>query len=465
MTIKMRLTLLFTMVVALLLAVLMWALYVYAGFQRSTEFTKHLFGRALTAATVVLESDEMSPHALEPFRRTLNNYQLTGESITIFDDRNMPVFKFGVHPLTITQPLRERTLGSHGLQFVTSNDTQTVYFPYEDNGKIYIVVASAIDVAGLHSLDRLRLSLIAGFAIAVTVTALIGWWFASRAMAPIAQIMGRAERISAQDLHIRLDEGNGKDELAHLARAFNRMLARLESAFHSQRQFIAHASHEIRTPLTTLEGQLEVALMKLRTELEYEATLRNALEDTRRLRTLSNDLLLLARAESELFQHPTTVHQFDEILFAAIEGLHRRYPRRVLDIRFPSSVENESVFRVRGNDDLLRAAVVNIIENALKYSDERTPVRITFEALDGTLRLSVTDQGRGIDPADLEKIFEPFFRGERTQDIPGTGIGLALVRTVIRHHGGTVTIESVPDAATTLTITLPTEVIAETAER
>lgn len=456
MTIKMRLTLLFTVVVALLLAVLMWSLYVYAAYQRSSQFSKQLFARALTAATVVLESDEMSAHALEPFRKNLNNYQLANESIAVFDDRNQPVFHLGVHSLSITQRLREQAMAGNGLEFIR-NDTQTVYFPYEDNGKIFVIVVAAIDNAGLRSLDTLRLSLIGAFAIAITVVAVVGWWFASRAMSPIADIMNRAERISAEDLHIRLGEGNGKDELAHLARAFNGMLARLEAAFRSQRQFIAHASHEIRTPLTTLEGQLEVALMKLRTELEYETILRNALEDTRRLRTLSNDLLLMARAESEFFQRPTTIYQLDEIIFTALEEIHHRHPHRVIDMQFASAVENESAFRIRGNDDLLRVAIANVLENALKYSDDRSPVRMTFETVGRWLRIVVEDQGKGIDPGDLDHIFEPFFRGERTQDTPGTGIGLALVRTIVRHHGGSVAIKSTPDLGTTVTITLPAE--------
>ncbi len=455
MTIKLRLTLMFTGVLALLMATLMWALYLYASFQRSSEFTRQLFARALTAATVALERDEMTPDALAPFRNTLYSYQLDSESVAIFDQRNQAVFRSGVHPLTITSELRGRALAGRGLEVNDTGDVQSVYFPYEDNGGLYVVVVSAIDKAGLRSLETLGISLIAGFFAATTLMALAGWWFASRAMAPIADLMNRAERISAEDLHIRLHEGNGKDELAHLAQAFNRMLERLESAFRSQRAFIAHASHEIRTPLTTLEGEIEVALMRLRTELEYETILRNALDDTRRLRALSNDLLLLARTESEFFQRPTTIHQLDEILFNALQEIHQRYPERSVDVAFPASVETESAFRIRGNDDLLRVAIVNVIDNALKYSDAPSPVGVSFDASGGELRLTVEDHGRGIPAEELPEVFSPFFRGESTKDRPGTGVGLALVQRIVGHHGGRVTIGSRAGAGTIVTISLP----------
>ena len=154
MTIKTRLTLLFAGVVALLLLALMWSLYAYTSYHRSASFSSQLFVRALTAATVALENDEMSVPALRPFQQKLQNYQLPEESITIFDERNLPYFHSGLGSLGIDQELRRRAIAHAGLSLV-KGDTQVVYFPYEDNGHLYIVEASAVDVAGLDSLQRL----------------------------------------------------------------------------------------------------------------------------------------------------------------------------------------------------------------------------------------------------------------------------------------------------------------------
>ncbi|MDB5036271.1 MAG: two-component sensor histidine kinase [Chlorobi bacterium] len=454
MTIKMRLTLLFAGVIAIILGILMWSLYGYITYQRFSEFNTQLYSRALTAATVALENDEMTARALEPFRKTLANYQLPDESISVFDDSNRAYFHSGIHQLAITPALRETAIRRSGLA-ATAGDTQMVFFPYLDNEHLYVVEVSAIDTAGINSLRRLGWALMAGFAISITVVCGVGWWFASRAMAPITATTRQAERISATDLHIRLDEGNGKDELAELARAFNAMLHRLERAFDSQKQFVAHASHEIRTPLTALEGQLEVALMRLRTEREYEAILQGALDDTRQLRRLANDLLMLARANSELFQRPLTIQRLDEAFFSALEDVHKHYPERTIDVQFTTPVEDERYFQVQGNEDLLRIAIVNVLENAIKYSEPPSTVHAELNVGSRAIRLTVIDSGSGISDEDIPHIFDPFFRSSGTSSIPGTGIGLALVRTIVQHHHGAIAIDSRVGHGTAMTIELP----------
>ncbi|MBS1912865.1 MAG: HAMP domain-containing protein [Bacteroidetes bacterium] len=457
MTIKLRLTLLFVTVVALILGALMVLLYEFSSYQRRTEFNKQLFSRALVAATVVLESDEMSAHALEPFRKRLAGYQLSQESIAIFGEQGETTFRSGTQSLTLTSSDRAHALLDSG--FARSfGDTQEVFFPYEDNGFNYVVRVSAVDEQGLASLHRLGYALTGGFTITIAFVAWAGWWFASRAMAPIARTTARAEQISATDLHIRLDEGNGRDEISKLAHAFNLMLDRLERAFLWQRQFIANASHEIRTPLTALEGSLEVALMQNRPTQSYTSVLTGALDDTRRLRRLVNDLLLLARAESEMPRTSFKLLRLDDLLLSVLDDLHRRYPAPVVDVQLQMPEEDdESALFVMGDAGLLRVAIENVLENGMKYTTEPAVrhVRVTITGNGTTVRLTVANQGIAIPPGDLPHVFEPFYRGDNARSVPGTGIGLALVHTIVTRHDGTVTLESIDTGLTTLVIDLP----------
>ncbi len=456
MTIKLRLTLLFAMVITLIVAILMISLYEYASYQRRVQFNEQLFSRALIAATVALESDEMSPPALEPFRRKLAGYQLPEESIGIFDAQNQRVYSGGKHRLMITDEERAIATQNQGYS-KDALDTQFIFFPYFDNDELFVIKVSAVDKAGLHSLHRLGYAMIAGFAISVGMGCAAAWWFASRAMAPIARTTRQAERISATDLHIRLDEGNGRDELSQLAQAFNAMLERLDSAFSTQKQFIANASHEMRTPLTTLEGSLDIALMQPRPAHIYKEVLENALEDTRRLRVLVNDLLLLARTEFEFPDSQLTTLRLDEIFFSVMDEIHAQYPGRGIDVQLQARDDNGQTLQIRGDSGLMRVAVENLLENALKYSDTASggPIQVCIGG-DGTSTwINITNRGTGIAASDFPHIFDPFYRGSNTHNIPGNGIGLALVQTIVQRHHGSVHIQSERYGPTTATVTLP----------
>jgi signal transduction histidine kinase len=496
-TVKTRLTLLFTSLVAVILGIFTIGTYSYARHQRSEEFYSELLTNAIATAAIVLRSDNLSPKTLQPFQQqTLKT--LPYERVAIFNKQGTCVFHSGEQILQLSEyeqqqamkrgryevTFRDTAIGilseyehqqalRNGKFAITRGDTQKIVIPFlDENGNFptgalidsqnaaipatgnveYVVATSAVDKSGLKALAELRNWLITGYLTSLLVVFFAGIFFAARAMSPISEIRQKAERISATDLHVRIDEGKRKDELSQLAHAFNGMLGRIETAFDSQRQFVTHASHELRTPLTTIAGQLDVSLMHSRSVEEYRAVIASSLDSTRHLNRLLNNLLLLAQTESELLK----ALRVDDILFAALEEVQQRYPTRKVDLQVKVSPDEEEFLVVRGNEGLLKVALVNVLENALKFSDATSSVGLSIEVYKQEhVCIKIEDRGIGIPEGDLSKIFQPFFRSNPSSEVPGNGIGLTLVKTIMVRVGGSVTVESMQGKGTVVQLNFP----------
>jgi len=454
MTIKMRLAVLFTVLVAVILACFTWVIYGFAAYQQSELFYSELKTHAIATATVVLRSDNLSDSLLEPYRKRVLD-QLYQESVDIYDLERRSVFHRGESMVPLDAIGMRRAVDFGVYRASLGSALRELAFPFWDEDKQYVVCISAIDEHGIKTMARLRWSLFTGYVASLAIVFAAGRLFASEAIAPLARITNQAQGISATDLHVRVEAGRQNDELSQLARAFNGMLDRLEKAFRSQKQFIANASHELRTPLTTMEGQLEVSLMKKRSPEEYRQTLAVALDEVRALRFTTNNLLLLTKAEADSLALEKRPVRIDEVLLAALEEARRRYPQRNVEIEYAEIPADENALLILGNEDLLRNAFLNLIENAVKYSPEGSPSKVSVEAGGRSVVVSVSDTGSGIAPEDMPRIFEPFFRSTRTQSIPGSGIGLTLVKAIVERHAGTLEIRSAPDQGTVVRVVLP----------
>jgi len=298
-----------------------------------------------------------------------------------------------------------------------------------------------------HTLRDLRLILwlvtIGGVVVAVGLGYLIG----KTTMRPVARLTAAAEHVAAtQDLDAKIEE-QGDDELARLARSFNSMLAALATSRQQQRQLISDAGHELRTPLTSLRTNIEV-LMRVRDlpeedRAELMADVNAQLEE---LTTLIGDVVDVAR-EDERHADPIEF-RLDNVVDHAIERARRRAPTITFEARItPGSV--------RGHPALLERAVLNVLDNAAKWSPQGGVVTVWLQRLD-RWTLDVRDQGPGIDAADLPHVFERFYRAESARSMSGSGLGLAIVRKVITDHGGSVTASCPPGGGTLIHIELPT---------
>ena len=321
-------------------------------------------------------------------------------------------------------------------------------------GESYYIFVSAEDHAGWLRLQQLGLLLLVGNVGALALTILAGWYFAGAALAPVARIGRQAGRISATNLGRRLSEGNGRDELAQLAHVFNEMLAGLEQAFEAQKSFLSHASHELRTPLTTLTGTLETALAYDASLPEARQSLAHSLAAARHLQSLTTSLLALAKVDGALPVFAPV--RLDECLHQALDFARAKYPGTEFRLAFgalPTEPEAD-VFMVPGNAELLTTALLNLLDNAGKYSAGSVLAELAYEG-SATLRVRITDAGPGLSPDELSHVYEPLYRAAGALGRPGYGLGLPLTQRIVQRHGGRLELTSAMGRGTTATVWLP----------
>jgi len=281
---------------------------------------------------------------------------------------------------------------------------------------------------------------------ALALAALAGWLIAGRVLDPIRQVRSTAERISETDFTRRIDV-SGKDDVADLAATFNRMLDRLEAAFDSQRRFVDDAGHELRTPITVIRGHLELMGDD---PAEREHTMDLVTNELARMQRIVEELLLLARAEQSDFIQPEPVNLTDLTVDVFDHA-------RVLGER-KWSIAEVAEATVRADGQRLTQALMQLIANAVRYTEDGDAIAIGSRVREGRVWLWVSDTGRGIEPGDLSTIFERFQRGGRRRG-EGAGLGLPIVRSIARAHGGDVEVNSELGKGSQFLLNIPSQTI------
>ncbi|GEO06316.1 two-component sensor histidine kinase [Adhaeribacter aerolatus] len=453
MKIRTRLTLQFTSIFAIILVLFSLTVYFYTAITRSISFYDSLANRANIVAHVFLDADKVSEAT---YRRILQKYYQTlpYEIVQVYNLQGKVVFREGEGTFNLSPVIFDK-IKQNRLQEWKEGRRHFTGLVYKDVSGEYVVVASSIDVITLEKLGDLRLILVTCFLGSMLVVFVGGWFFAKQALRPILKVVQEVEKINASDLHLRLSQADGKDEVSHLALTFNYMLDRLESAFDMQNTFISNASHELRTPLTAIIGELEVALMKPRESYEYKQVLQSVLDEARLLARLSNGMLQIAHASFDISKIKLEPLRFDELVFQAIEEAKKRQPHALIDINFENLPDDERRLNCRGNESLLLIALLNIIENACKFSGRGQSIKGSISAHRNFVQLQIKDEGRGMSPDDLKKVFVPFWRADNVRDISGHGIGLPLAERIVKLHKGTIQINSKLGVGTEVVVTIP----------
>ncbi|WBO85382.1 HAMP domain-containing sensor histidine kinase [Hymenobacter yonginensis] len=450
MTIRLRLALQFAAILAFTLLLFSLVIYFFTAQARQESFTENLFARARIVAHVYLDGTGRADEASRAsYRRYLRQFYRTlpEEEVRVYDVRNKVVFREGQLsdvpvPVSLLSAVRQE---GREVQLL-SNYHQTVGLLYRDARRgDFVVVASSVDTDSRDKLRSLGNILAFGLLSSFIMVSIGGWFFAGMALRPMQKVVREVDSITVSDLHRRLSQADGYDEIAHLAQRFNQLLDRLETAFAGQRTFVRDASHELRTPLTVLIGELEVALLQQeRSPQEYRRVLQSTLDAARLLKDLTNGLLQIARASDDPSQVPLTTLRLDELLLQAHEEVQRRNPTCRVDLEFgdvPAMVRQP--FAVRGNEALLLSAFLNVLENACKFSkNTAAPIVASLTTTASRVVLEVRDQGVGMSEADRLQVFVPFFRAEAIRMVPGHGIGLPLTSKIMALHGGLIRVDS-----------------------
>jgi signal transduction histidine kinase len=319
-----------------------------------------------------------------------------------------------------------------------------------------VLIAARLDDV-LDTLRRLRtLMLLAGLA-GIALTAALGWRSARTALRPVEEIGATAHQIGATgDLSRRVSSAR-TDELGKLAAAFNTMLDRLEAAqaalsrtVETQRRFVDDASHELRTPLTIMRGNLElVARDPMMPAQDRVTALRDAIDEAERMSRLVDDLLALARVDARMAM-PDTDIDVGSLVEEIAQGARTNAEDRTLSV---AGVADG--VKVRGSEPLIRRLIENLTDNAIKYTGPGGRIELALVAENGTARLSVADDGVGMTDEERAHAFDRFWRSDASRERPGAGLGLSIAKAVAEAHGGTIEVASEPGAGTILTVRLP----------
>jgi heavy metal sensor kinase len=345
----------------------------------------------------------------------------------------------------------EATFETVGLRAKAEKSMRLLTWPVVRNNATVNIVQVAMSLQNVEATrSRFLLILLILAPVALAASALGGWFLARRALNPVDAIVEAARRIEAEDLTKRIPLSSD-DELGRLAAVLNDMLARLERSFGAARRFSADAAHELRTPLTILKGEIEVALRSFQAPAEIQRTLVSCLEEVDRLNSLVEDLLLMARMEGNaLSGRPSRVNLAD-VLEDAAPALNELATRAG---NIYTVAANPPLW-VEGYDALLFRLVFNLAENAIKYTPKGGRIEVTLERQNGSAVVQVKDNGPGIAPDAQEHIFERFYRGDPAREGSGTGLGLALVRSIVELHRGQIRVTSAPGEGSCFRVTLP----------
>ena len=317
------------------------------------------------------------------------------------------------------------------------------------SGEIIVVGCSL--ASEMKELQRTIVNLVSfgGFILLIGLAG--GWWFVGRALRPVEDISMTAGKISAGDLSQRINVAEAESELGQLAAVLNSTFARLETAFAQQKQFASDAAHELRTPVTVILTQTQMALARERDAAGYKQTVEACQRAAQRMRRLIESLLELARFDAG--QEVLKRMQFDlaRTVADSVELVQTLAEER--GVKIISEIEP---LEITGDAERLAQVITNLLTNAIQYNRPDGKVRLELHAENGLAVLKIADTGQGIVPEDLPRVFERFYRADKSRTGAGNaGLGLSICKAIVEAHGGTIEVTSEPNVGTTFTVRLP----------
>jgi two-component system OmpR family sensor kinase len=387
-------------------------------------------------------------------------------------------FRYSDRQILVLSPKGEIVAGSNKIgpkvrrriqSFIRAGGTGLDTIPGGEEGDGIRIIAAPVNVVGTRytvivardlseQSDRLESAAQAvffGIPLALIVAAAGGYLLARKSFAPVTTMSLKARQIGAETLDERIEIGNERDELGFLAATLNGLLERLQLAFESQRRFMADASHELRTPIAIIQGEADVALARDRDAADYRESIEVMQRAARKLTRIVQNLFLLARGDAG--RYPISMSRFyvGEVVGDCIRGMRSVAQARGVAL---SCAAPEDVVIV-ADEELIHRLVLNLVENAVKFTQSGGKVHVDVHAGHGTCTIRVADTGAGIAPADQSRIFERFFRGDRArpQDAGGAGLGLPIARWIAEVHGGELRLEHSDATGTTFAAVLPVD--------
>lgn len=455
MKIRTRLTLNFTIIVAIILLALTTGIYYFSSLYVKDNFYTRLSNKALSQVKLFVDSEKIDNNLLR-FIDSTTVSMLSDSRVFIYNDSNQLIYTNRNSLADSGNAKLIEKINQNGKIFFKNNNEYLVGFIHNNNNKKYIIIATAIDLDGPGELKDLRNILVVGLLLSLVLVIIAGIVNSIQSLNPISNIIRQVNKINASRLSKRVKVENENDEIGVMANTFNSMLDRIEKSFKTERDFVSNASHELRTPLTTVNGEIEVALLKERTVEEYKATLHSIYCEIKDLTIIINGLLQLAESNIEETNLEISNLRIDDLIYQTKDDLLKQHPSYLINIEFEDLPDDEKQITVQGNAYLLKILFKNLVDNACKFSEnKKASIKINFNHTH--VIITFEDNGIGIPENEIKNIFNPLYRAENAKQMKGHGIGLSIVHKIILLHKGSITIQSQLNIGTTVTILLPLE--------
>jgi signal transduction histidine kinase len=448
-----KLTLAFALVMAAVLTATGLFLYLRLRTELDHSLTQGLHSRLQVVSALVQQSDTGLKDAAR--RGTRRGKDGTGFAQNLDSTGRVVDGTAGLQRRPLLSPAQLRRANSGTITFDLSSHTldlgpvRILAAPVHAQGRNLLIVVGASLEDRNQALSNLAALLLIGGPAALLLASLAAYAVASAALRPVESMRTRAAEISTDDLGQRLPLSPGRDELRRLGQTLNEMLARLEAGLIRERTFVADASHEFRTPLAMLKTELELMARERPAGAALDEALSSAIADADRLARLTDDLLVLARADRERLPLVSRTFRVADLL-ANVAG---RYPGADVSAQPVAQQPGSPPVTAFADPNRLEQALTNMVDNALRYG--AAPVRLSAVARNGSTELHVTDDGPGFPPAFLEHAFERFTQADASHGSEGTGLGLAITRTIAESHGGSAHVANGADGGADVWIVIP----------
>ncbi|MDF2833389.1 sensor histidine kinase [Chryseobacterium indoltheticum] len=436
MSLKRKIALTLSVSFSLLFGVVLIIIYISFNDFRREEFKDRFVRRLGFTTNFISKSKNFENEAPIFFNENSDNF-LLNETILIFNGNKELIYST-IKDQKVTWNKELLTELDKKKDIYNEETVPEVYAALKNiNGENYYILTSAYDTNGKSKLEYLKYLLITAF---ITCTLLIGffsYYFMGKFLQPLEDLNKEISEVTAHKLTTQIPVEQSNDEISILAKSFNTMIVRLNDVFQSQKDFTASASHEIRTPITRMAFQLENLIKLEQHSPETLSALKQMLKDVYQLSDLTNSLLLLTKFDKENIQTIYEEVRIDEVIFESFDRVQKSYPNLKMDFLISEETQENAFLTISGVQSLLDIVFINLLKNAAVYSDN-ADVKILITENETHLSVDVFSEGNTISEEEQPKLFEAFMRGNNSQNISGSGLGLRIVKRILEYHNANI---------------------------
>ena len=440
MSLKRKIALTLSISFSLLFGIVLIIIYVSFNDFRKEEFKERFVRRLDFTTNFISKSKNFEDEAPIFFNENSDNV-LLNETILIFNAKKELIYStIKDKKVTWDKNLLKEVDQKKAVH--QQNTYPEIYAALKNiNGENYYILTSAFDTNGQSKLDYLKYLLITAF---ITCTLLIGffsYYFMGKFLQPLEDLNKEISEVTAHKLTTQIPVEQSNDEISILAQSFNTMIVRLNDVFQSQKDFTASASHEIRTPITRMAFQLENLIKLEQHSPETLSALKQMLKDVYQLSDLTNSLLLLTKFDKENIQTIYEEVRIDEVIFESFERVQKSFPNLNMDFLISENTSDQAFLTIKGVQSLLNIVFINLFKNAAVYSDD-SEAKVLITENEFQLIVDVISAGNTISLEEQPKLFEAFMRGNNSQNITGSGLGLRIANRILEYHNAKINYNS-----------------------